>query len=744
MLKPVTDRDIQTIFNWRNHPEVRKVMFTDHEISMAEHLAWWEKTRRDPAKKVYLFIFENQPVGVVNYYDIDAVRGACRWGFYLNNERIRDAAHRLKIWLALEKEAIEHAFDVLGCKIIYCETFGFNQQVLQIHRKFGFKEVESVLRKKNGREEQVIVMALEKTGANGTRSEEKKGGTAKPLRLAFLGSANWELIARDFAIQYEKTAGGKVEWLPLPFGQYRVQLSDGRSLLRNSELDYVVFCERFEDLLDSAFSVFDPTNEESVISRLDDYLELIRMARQHLGGVFLVLDFAPVRPISATLENSNYEEQSAKGFVNRLNARMRDFCRSMPDCHLIRLSALVESFGARNANPGKYWHLGRIAYPGAFGVALNNRLIQTILALQGRTARVLVVDLDNTLWGGVIGDDGIKGIKLGGDYPGSVFVEIQETIRALRNRGIALAICSKNTDSVALEAIRTHPGMRLRPEDFVVTRINWNDKASNIQEIADEIGVGLASVCLVDDSPYEREAIRQLLPQVIVPEMPADMTEWPAFLLEYPYLASLYLTKEDKERVERYKIRAQIKNEVSSFGNNKEEYWRSLNMRLHFHRFRDDNQQRVLQLLSKTNQFNMTTRRYTEADLARILTRGGAIVPVGLADKYSEQEIIGLVILQPSQDREATLVIDTFLLSCRVLGRSVETGILGWLCGFARTSGYKFLEGLFYETPRNLPASAVYRDHGFEDAGGGRFLLDLESYGFPVPDWFKVTDDLAK
>jgi FkbH-like protein len=283
----------------------------------------------------------------------------------------------------------------------------------------------------------------------------------------------------------------------------------------------------------------------------------------------------------------------------------------------------------------------------------------------------------------------------------------------------------------------------LRRDDFVLAKINWKDKADNIRELADEIGVGLSSICVIDDSPYEREAIRRMLPGVIVPELPDDLTQWPAFLLDHPYLGSLRLTKEDHERAHRYRVRAHIQKEAAGFSD-KEDFWRSLGMNLHFHVLSDANQQRVLQLLSKTNQFNTTTRRYGEADLIRIRQEGGVAIPVGLSDKYCEREIVGVLVLLPSGEQATALAIDSFLLSCRVLGRNVETGILGWICRYAKDRGYRFLEGWFSATDRNQPASGVYRDAGFTDAGAGRWLLDLGSAAVAVPEWFAVTDELKQ
>lgn len=738
-LKLLTEADLPMVLRWRNHPEVRRVMFTDHEISLEEHLAWWEKTRHDPSRQVFLFYYAGRPAGVVNFFEIDPQQQSCHWGFYLDNAQCREHTERLKVWLGLEQAAIEHAFTVIGADALYCETLELNRPVHQIHRKFGFEEVEWLCRDKNGRPENVIVMALRKKTFMKPEAQASGEQKAAAVKLVFLGSANWDLIARDFVKRYREIAGEGAEIFPIPFGQYRQQLCDDHSALFAAAPDYCVFCERFEDLLESPFAVFDLSQGEGLEARFDAYLQQIEQARQRLPGTFFVYDLVPVRPFSATLEDVVYGASSVRSLIARLNARLETLCETLPDCHLVRLSALVEQHGARHADPGKYWYLGRIAFNGAFAGELNLLLIKTILALRGKTARVLVVDLDNTIWGGVIGDDGLQGIKVGGDFPGNVFVQIQQTLKALRERGLALAVCSKNTEAVAVEAFEKHPAMVLRLGDFTCSRINWSDKADNLREIAEEIGVGLSSLCFLDDSPYEREAIRQLLPEVIVPELPEDITLWPSFILDCPHLASLRLTQEDRERVKRYAIKAQITREAACFAN-KEDYWRSLEMRLFFHRLASTNLQRVLQLLAKTNQFNMTTRRHAEKDLERLNASGAEIIPIGLADRYSAQEIIGLIILTPAGDSPRGTLIETFLLSCRVLGRSVDTGILGWVCAHLKNQGVSVLEGLFHETPRNLPASRVYPEHGFADLGQGRYRLNLEDHPVALPQWFQITE----
>jgi len=598
---------------------------------------------------------------------------------------------------------------------------------------------------KEGRPERVIVMTLKRSSDVGA---ELARPVSRTTSIAFLGSANWDLAGQAFARRFREATGTDAAVVPIPFGQYRVQLADAASALRSQPLDYYVFAERLDDLLDSSFGPFDLSQRDAVESRFNDYLATIRAARPVLTGTFLVLDLASARPASTTLDDATAVPGTPSGYVNDLNARLRDACASLPDCRVVSLSTLVANIGARHAAPGKYWHLGRIPWSAPLADALATRLVQTILSLRGQAARALVIDLDNTLWGGVIGDDGLEGIQLGGDYPGSAYTEIQRTVKSFRDRGIVLALCSKNTEAIAREAIEKHPGMVLRPSDFTIMRINWRDKVENLREIGDELGLGLASLCVIDDSPYEREAIRQLLPGVIVLELPEDRTEWSAALLDHPYLGSLPLTQEDRERASRYEARARVRAESAAF-DNKEAYWRSLEMRLYFHRLDDRNKQRVLQLLSKTNQFNTTTRRYTEADVKRLATEGAVIVPVGLSDKYSEHEIIGVVIISTnavglgfSVGQHSTAVIDTFLLSCRVLGRSVDTGVLAWICGYAQSIGCRRLEGQFLPTARNAPASRVYADHRFTQVDDHTFQLDLERDAISMPAWFAVSEEV--
>ena len=738
-LRAVADEDQSRLLRWRNHPEVRRNMINDQLIAADEHRAWWSRVERDPTRRWFLLERGDEPVAVINYYDLTVGEGAEGWwGFYLTEMERRDGAERMRLWVAAEEVALRHAFERLGLERLLCETFAFNTPVLALHRRFGLQEIERRSVERGGREQTLVVTAVTPATLRGlsppacSPAEPTPGPERDdpPRRVAFLGSANWALAAASFERLSEREGAGATRVTRLPFGQWRMALAEGAL----ADHDYLIFCERFEDLLAGAHACAAATLEAALDRRIDDYLAQIRAARERSAGRFLVLDLAPVRPYPESLEAFGEEASSVAALVRRLNRRLRDGLEALPDGRLLALSSLIERFGAGPADPGKYWHLGRAPFHGRFIDPLGRRLLGAMLAWEGAGARLLVLDLDNTLWGGVVGDDGLEGIRLGGDHPGSLFSAFQHYLKRLRERGVALAVASKNSEAVALEALRDHPAMVLRPEDFVAMRINWAPKPGNLVELAEEVGVGLGSLLFIDDNPLERAEVRAALPEVAVAELPTDPAEWPVLLSELPALASFTLTAEDRERAERYQQRAAGRREEGRFAS-REAFLGSLGLRLTLHGAEPAHWQRILQLIAKTNQFNATTRRHGEQALRGLLARGGEIVAAGLSDHHSDEEIVGVAILR--FPREGVALIDSFILSCRVLGRGVETALLAALCERLRGRGVARLEGEIIETARNVPVRGLYADHGFRALGEGRWSLDLECDGVVAPSWFE-------
>jgi FkbH-like protein len=280
----------------------------------------------------------------------------------------------------------------------------------------------------------------------------------------------------------------------------------------------------------------------------------------------------------------------------------------------------------------------------------------------------------------------------------------------------------------------SHPEMILRPTDVVAHRISWQEKSAGLDEMLEELSLGRASCMFIDDNPVEREKVRRNLPEVVVPEMPLDPAEFSSWLLASPYLECLGLTASDLKRTEQYKARSVVNASKRKFSNI-DDFYRDLDMHVRFEPLGTDNQSRILQLLVKTNQFNATTRRHDASAIEALRERKAEVYGIGAKDRYSSYELMGVMILEPQSG--GRLHVDSFLLSCRILGRTLETAALGWACQRAQALGASVLSAEIVETERNTPVRDVYARHGFTALEGGRFELPL-SNAVRVPEYFTV------
>ena len=342
-----------------------------------------------------------------------------------------------------------------------------------------------------------------------------------------------------------------------------------------------------------------------------------------------------------------------------------------------------------------------------------DHLSRIVAAMTGKSARALVLDLDNTLWGGVIGDDGVAGIELGqNSADGEAYVAFQRFVLGLRERGVVIAVCSKNTDEIAREPFRTHPEMVLRESHIAVFQANWEDKATNVQAIAEALNLGLESLVFVDDNPAERERVRQQLPLVSVPEIGSDPAWFPALLCDAGVFEHLILGADDLGRAESYEGNAR-RAELQSSAGNYDEYLQSLQMKLELSRFDELGRARIAQLINKSNQFNLTTRRYDEEDVRRLSADRDVICwQARLTDTFSAHGMIAVVIvrIEPGQ-----WVIDTWLQSCRVLARGVEETLMNELVSLARAAGTERILGEYLPTARNGMVADFYPRLGFAE-----------------------------
>ena len=350
-------------------------------------------------------------------------------------------------------------------------------------------------------------------------------------------------------------------------------------------------------------------------------------------------------------------------------------------------------------------------------------------AYKAKNKKCLVLDLDNTLWGGIVGEDGLEGIRLGLHYTGKPYYEFQKYILSLYHKGVILAINSKNNEADALEVLRKHKYMVLREEMFAAMRINWQDKATNLRELAAELNIGLDSMVFLDDDAANCELVRQELPEVLTLQMPDKPEKNVSFFKTLHVFDGLQFTREDRNKNAMYAAQKQ-RRELEQGALNLEDYIKRLEIKTVYYPMADINIQRMAQLTQKTNQFNLTTKRYVEADLRSLREKGYELECVEVSDKYGDNGISGVLIYYYDGETE-TVKVDTMLLSCRVMGRNVENTFLERLESYARKKGARWLEGEYRATAKNKPVADLYERFGFT------LTASKEQEGFAVQTWKK-------
>jgi FkbH-like protein len=401
--------------------------------------------------------------------------------------------------------------------------------------------------------------------------------------------------------------------------------------------------------------------------------------------------------------------------TDELNRRLAASVAGTPDL-LLDVAGLAATVGLAEWHDPTLWNMAKLPVASAFVPLYADHVCRLIAALRGKSRRCLILDLDNTLWSGVIGDDGLEGIIIGqGDATGEAHLTVQQSALALRGRGIVLAVSSKNEDEAARSPFREHAEMLLREDHIAVFQANWNDKATNIAAIARELELGLDAMVFLDDNPAERRLVRELLPAVAVPELPADPALYARTLLAAGYFEAVRFSAEDRKRADFYQDNAK-RIALQAQAGDLEAWLASLAMVITFQPFDGPGRSRIAQLISKSNQFNLTTRRYTEADVAAVEADPACFTcQIRLADIFGDNGMICVVICRPAES--GVWEIDTWLMSCRVLGRKVEQATLAEILRAARARGIARLVGVYRPTARNKMVESHYATLGFERFG---------------------------
>lgn len=469
--------------------------------------------------------------------------------------------------------------------------------------------------------------------------------------------------------------------------------------------------------LDAAFAALSTEQLEHEINRINGVFQtVVTGIRKQTDATILwhgleTHAYPELGIYDAQIQNGQYWA------VSRLNDGLRQALNAAGNAFFVNTEAVRARLGVKQFYDLRYWHLARAPYSRSGLAELASEDFKFVRSLNGRIKKCLVLDCDNTLWGGVIGEDGVAGIKLGSVSTGTAFVEFQQAILSLFHRGVILALCSKNNELDVWEVFDRHPDMVLKREHIAAYRINWEDKASNLRAIAQELNIGLDSLVFVDDSDFEINLIRQNLPVVQAVQLPKDRpNEYRWILAATAPFDQPYLTDEDRHRGAMYQAQS-LRRQDFGEGVDLEAYCRSLEMRVEIGFADALTIPRIAQQTQKTNQFNLTTRRYSEADIVRFSTSPGhQVLWLKLVDKFGDLGIVGSCILE-CEGKVAT--IDTLLLSCRALGRDIERVFLHEILGIARLRGARAVWGQFIPTSKNMQVTDFYIKNGFVASGRG-------------------------
>lgn len=464
------------------------------------------------------------------------------------------------------------------------------------------------------------------------------------------------------------------------------------------------------------------------------------LARQHACTIvqnnFEQPWFRPLGNLDGT------DQRGRSRFVSRLNEALLQAASQRSDVVIHDIHYLSARIGLdRWFNP-RLWYWAKYAVDMEVIPLLANQLAAVIASLWGQSAKALVVDLDNTLWGGVVGDDGVEGIQLGADSSGGeAYQDFQRYLKALQQRGVLLAVASKNEESIARAAL-AHPDNLLKAEDFVAFKANWEPKPENLQAIAREANIGMNSLVFVDDNPVERALVSQQLPDVSVPEIGDDVTEYIRILDQAALFETPSLSQDDLRRAGQYQHNAQRESRQGQFASY-EDFLKSLQMRAEIAPFSSLYMDRIAQLVNKTNQFNLTTRRYTQAQVEQIATSDRYITLYGrLQDTFGDN---GLVAIVAGEIKQSELHLDLWLMSCRVLKRGMEQAMFEQLCQLARRKKISKLVGYYYPTAKNAMVAKLYQELGFvlvkENNEGSVWTLDLSINVITPEHFIQVSDE---
>ncbi|MFM7021707.1 MAG: HAD-IIIC family phosphatase [Flavobacteriales bacterium] len=535
----------------------------------------------------------------------------------------------------------------------------------------------------------------------------------KAIKLAVLGdSATQFLIQALRGTGYEH--GFDLQIWEADFNQIERQVYDLQSELYEFQPDVVLVFQSSHKLLGKFNKLPMEARTSLASSAMDSISGIYETLARNLNSKVIFYNYTEIDDAVF----GNYANKSASSFLfqlRKLNYQLMEFAAQHPGFYVCDISAIQNQVGKSALFHTSVYINTEMVLSLDVLPAVASRTLDLISALNGKFKKCVILDLDNTTWGGIIGDDGIENIQVGSLGIGKAFSEFQYWIKKLKDRGVIIAVCSKNTDSVAREPFEKHPEMVLRMDDIAVFIANWENKADNIRQIQQILNIGFDSMVFLDDNPFERNLVRENIPGICVPELPEDPADYLEFLYSQNLFETVSFSGEDAERTKLYQIEAQRSSLQQKF-TNEDDFLKSLSMCSLIEPFNKFNSPRVAQLSQRSNQFNLRTVRYTDANIEKLAASPEHFTfSFTLEDKFGDNGLICVMILQKKSNEE--LFIDTWFMSCRVLKRGMENFVLNTIVDFANENGFSKLTGEYIPTAKNEMVKDHYLNLGFEKNG---------------------------
>jgi FkbH-like protein len=564
----------------------------------------------------------------------------------------------------------------------------------------------------------------------------------RSLKVALLASYTIDPLVPFLKVESARVGFG-LDVSVAPFNTARQALLDPHAG-GVAQADVVVLAELLSDVCPALAIDYLDLGAEDITRAIDETVDALVAALSAFRFVstarVVVHNYSlPESPMLGLYEVMATRSQTEA--IRRLNRTLADAVSAIADVYVLDFERICADIGYRRSRDEKMWALARAPLSAAALAAVGERQARLIRALYTPARKCLVLDLDNTLWGGVLGEAGMAGIKLGQTYPGNAYRQFQQFLLQLNRRGVLLAINSKNNPEDAAEVLASHPDMVLRSEHFAAMRVNWTDKPSNMLAIAEELNIGLDSLVFLDDNPAECALMRDALPQVLTLHAPQDPTLASRVVIHSGAFDRLSLTEEDLGRSAMYREQ-RARATLASTARSLDDFLADLQMTATIKAVDDFTFPRAYELITKTNQFNLTTRRYTPAELKALTTDPKhGVFTLQLTDRFGDNGIVGLAV---AGLRERACDVDAFLLSCRVIGRTAETALLAFLVDWARTRGADAIEGDFIPTKKNAPAADFYARHGFVQSHAAsthtRWRLVINQAPFTWPPHIRLAE----